>query len=380
MVRTIENRMNSRLALAILAMGLFIGLGSAALADGAAPLAVVVTPLRDAGGLSERGPDGRPLNLRYTDALFSYLSEPARGRLLVVRHASEVKAPAQVFTLEGDLSHVESDDLAGGPYLCTLRLFREASPEHPDHAQQPRRIVNQWAGWARTLRHLTGNLNRDQRVDQEGLLGELGKRVLAQMTALGKSETEHRQFAALVEQAAHLGRLEASVMATGAGFADAPAGQVKSGATYQVRVVAQDAGTAYLVATSAKGTPLTLLSPKMGSTIQVEPGRPMLLPAHLEAEEVTTPAERHFVVLVRRRAPAAEGSAAPAPAPQPGAEPAAVGNAPDDANPLAVQVLEGHPASATPETQEITRLLQMAGTDPAGTWLAQRLKLRILPR
>jgi hypothetical protein len=319
------------------------------------PLVLVVPVARDAGGLPPAR-EGDPLNARVSEALREYLSRTAAERFVV----SEKPVPGEVrLTLEGELSHVARADTTGGPYLWTARLYRE-----------PHRLVGQWAGSAESLRYLTGNLRQDPRVDLEGLVGELGKRVVA-ATVAAAGEAANREFARLVDQAASHARVEAQVVPeAGAGAGEG----VVSGGRYRVRVSSQDAGSAFLLEVGEGGRPRALFAPEAGQ--EVAAGRAALLPPGepLAAGEVTALAERDLVVLIRRHVEHPARSLGDISL-------SAADTASSDDEDAPVRVLGSTELPERPTLDPaVARLLTLARADPAGTWLARRVKLRVLPK
>ncbi len=147
------------------------------------PKAIVwIEPIGDSGGAGQAKGDNETLARRFTRGLRTALEGEAKERFevrITPRPASSV-GPAVRFVLRGGLSRVQEEDApdsAGDqPYLCIVRLFQETVSAAD--GKPTRRLIGQWAGTARGLRDLTGNLNRDPRVHILGLAGELSRRVI----------------------------------------------------------------------------------------------------------------------------------------------------------------------------------------------------------
>ena len=341
---------------------------------------LTVQPLRDAGGLEGRTTEGQPLNRRYSEALVKHLGDNAGGRF-VVAAKSDPKAKVRL-TLEGDLSHVESPAADGGAYMCVLRLWREG---------QPRQLIGQWAGYAETLRFLTGNLRHDPRVDQDGLLGELSKRICAMVTGIAAGD-QAEAVVTLVDAASKLKRIDAVVVPEG-GTGGSAWEPVVSGGAYRLRVASQDVGSVFLIALGAEGRPEALYVPQPGQELDVAPGRPVVLPPQepIAAGEVKTPTKRELLVLVRRRGNGASpGSGLGHPAETPGAGPpdgpaplpGSVERVGDGETPLPVCVIDGRGSRTLPSPGDpaVARLLAMAKADPPGAWVARRITVHLVPK
>jgi hypothetical protein len=140
---------------------------------------ILLETMVDSGGAEQKMPGGETLARRFTGGLRAAL-EGAAGEHFTVRVSgrSESPVPSAVrFVLRGGLSRVQGEDEASPdqPYLCIVRLFQETFSA--DGSRKKRRLVGQWAGTARGLRDLTGNLSRDPRVHVLGLAGELSRRI-----------------------------------------------------------------------------------------------------------------------------------------------------------------------------------------------------------
>lgn len=152
---------------------------------------VWIEPIGDSGGAGQKTGEDETLARRFTRGLRTALEGEAKERFevrITPRPSAPMGTPEVRFVLRGGLSRVqdeEDQDAAGDhPYLCIVRLFQESIPARG--GKPTRRLVGQWAGTARGLRDLTGNLNRDPRVHILGLAGELSRRV--SQTTLRKIE------------------------------------------------------------------------------------------------------------------------------------------------------------------------------------------------
>lgn len=362
---------------------------------------LVVTKFQDVGGLDK---DKDPLNARYTAAFIKYLADKENGHFQAIdEKTKKPKASKSTFTLEGELSCIASDDansLSDGSYLCTLRLFQE------DKGDKSRKLIAHWAGTAASLRDLTGNINRDARVNPEGLLGELGQRVIAAMEATDNPiDPQANAFEKLVSAGEKFKRID-SVLVKGASPKLEPleGGQILSGGKFWLQAASQDAGAIYLLEIS-NGHPYALFMPEIGHEIEVAPGRPALLPplAPLQAGDVENKTTRELIVLVRRNAQKPDKNADAAnslggnalkptlsatasdgknsDASQDPAKPRSIIISDRTVNPTEppVQVVGGALVAYSPADPDIARLLELAQKDAPGTWLAQRLTVTINP-
>ncbi len=351
-----------------------------------APAAAVVRvpALRDAGGLTERGPDGEPLNEALAMALRGSLEAAAAGRFTVTADAARAPfraAGTATFSLDGDLSHVAADDPTGGPYMAVLRLHREG---------EPRQLVGQWAGTAESLRYLTANLRHVPGVHAHGLMGELAERVAA--TVVGQAGGEAaRALDALLRATPRPQRIEAGIVAEPDG-ATTPA-ELPPGTRYRVRVNCQEGGQLFLLRVCAVGRPAALTPIDSGRSVEVMPGKPLLLPADAPLVAGDSGGDA-LVVLFRRQTeePRPRGRRSPGSPPfhlaaegllKPGRDrdrdPASLGTpavgAPAGAPP--VTVVEGGIAPIPPidEDPALARFLRQAAADPPGTWVAVRVRM-----
>lgn len=367
-----------------------------------------VAKLRDAGGLprpSRRGDE--PLNARLTVALDAYFRKQAQGRYLVDHKPGKGEIATRRLTLEGDLSHVASPTLDGGGYLCVLRLYQEGG--------KPRRLVAQWSGTADTLRYLTGNLRADNRVDSQGLIGEMGKRV-AGWLAVTSGMDQAAAFETLVKSALRSERdvtavvlPEAVVASTTAGGASAAAAAsrtkgsdvpavVVAGGGYRLKVASRQPGTVYVVQMAgpdrlphAAFVPDGTTAAAAGAAAAAEvraAGEPIVLPAQepLRAEEKVAAdggEDREIVVLVRRKKAGVSpvsGDTASAASAFPAVSGAVSINTGLPGSGAPVGVLEGMRNRSCPADPGMSRLLRWMASDPPGTWMARRVTLHVSPR
>jgi hypothetical protein len=127
------------------------------------PVLIRVKILKDRGGLPKSGRDAQQ-HYQFTDGLVKYLLTEAQDRYFVGSAPRGVDP--RVLILEGDLSRTEVN--SGGAYLCVLRLKDERTGK----------FIGQWAGVADNFRLLYGNLFNTDGVAAQGLLGELGSRLV----------------------------------------------------------------------------------------------------------------------------------------------------------------------------------------------------------
>ena len=131
---------------------------------------LVLKQMRNTGGALQKSIGGRTLNDNLTTGLSELLKERSKDRWIVAKGRTPNHSPnARLFSLEEDISHTETDEEDGGPYLLSVRLYEEIGKRH--------RLVAQWTGYADTFRYLTSNLRGDRRVSREGLLGLLVDRL-----------------------------------------------------------------------------------------------------------------------------------------------------------------------------------------------------------
>jgi hypothetical protein len=330
---------------------------------------LTINRLKYAGGPVEKGPDGRTLDARLTEALQQYLSEVAGNHFHVAGTSKSPRSKVRL-TLEGELSRVgPGGSETEGSFLCVLRLYREGNP---------RLIIGQWAGTAQTLRELTGNIRQDKRFDKMGLMGELSKRVAAAVSDTA-SMAQAAAFSALVEAASkNPKRIEVVVLS------ERPGGQRGSGLTqvvigdkYRVEVKSPEAGSVYIVALGPGGRPQSLFVP--GQEAVLTPNMATLVPsgAPLSVNGPPGATEQEIVVLVRQKS-AGLAAMSPEPVTTRPLEIAAKASLyePD----VPVQVVGGGDDPPIPADTGIARLLAAAAGDPPGTWIAQKITLQFAAR
>lgn len=347
------------------------------------PPVLRVAKLRDAGGLPKPGKGEEALNTRLTRAFGQYLSKQGGGRFLVNERPKRGRVATRVLTLEGDLSHVDASPAeGGGGYLCVLRLFQEG---------RPRRLVAQWSGTADSLRYLTANLRADRRVDSQGLLGDMGKRVIAYVDRTG-GEDQALALEKLVRPAL---RSAKDVTATVLPEDAKPTGtttltaDVPAGGGYRLKVASRHPGAVFVVGRSGvEKLPQALYLPEAAAVEVRAAGEPVMLPSGpaetLKADErVRQPQgeDQELIVLVRRRNVKGNGAAAalPSASPEAPALSANIGTGmPGSGAP--VGVMEGMRSRMAPADPGVARLLRWMASDPPGTWTAQRVVLHVSPR
>lgn len=404
--------MNTSRMMAWAAFGAVAGIVCACPAAIAA-VEVRVAPLKATGGAIGKGPDNKPIEERFTTALQKLLTESAKGKF-----GTNGTASNSDFVVEGELSALQTAKNTAGGYLCTVRLFQTG--------KSGRRLVGQWAGTAKTVRDLTGNITKDKSISSLGLAGELATRIGAVVSAAmgtGSGETAKPAtvftpavYNALIKTATANRRLTVDVVPAGAtGAADAkPRNTLLPGEKYHLQVSAQDAGDVYVLALVSDrendGKPKSPYA--QNEALSALPGRPVLLPPNAP---FTAPASgtADWVVFVRRKTIKA-GTSASVIVPRsaggwrvPGFVllPGAVGDdpygiadtppdygVPDVSQGAAVTVIGGAltatpigavkpvPANAKSELDnETERILTLMQSDAAGTWVALEIKLPVVP-
>lgn len=86
------------------------------------------------------------------------------------------------YTVEGEASALPTDGSVGATYLLTVRLSKTDSTGKFT-------LLGHFSGYARTILDISDNANRDKRVDSQGLLGELSKRIDSILLAQNASTT-----------------------------------------------------------------------------------------------------------------------------------------------------------------------------------------------
>ena len=326
---------------------------------------IVRVLLHDGGGLTERGPDGRPLEQRLTQAVEDYLSRIGAGHFLVAE-SSQVKAS---YTVEGSLSHEARNDKSGGPYTLRLHLQSEGSG-HP--------VLAEWTGTAESLRYLTANLRQDPRVDIEGLVGEMGRRIAGAVAGAQQSESLSAALSS-IDRGKRLG----AELVRDSGNAPESAGRIDihAGSRFRIRVRSKDAGSLFLLSTDPASV-RALITSEPGGEIRVDPGQPLLFPTDgLVAESDTQAPDRSLIVLVNKSG--VHGGILRDPRPDAGGTD--TGNSmlhvPPTVNDTSeappVLITEGRAAGSSKGDAAVTRILRSISTDPRGSWLSQVLKVRV---
>ena len=331
---------------------------------------LVVAPLRDAGGLM--GEEQMGLPGRLSQAFGKYLSRVASGQFQVVPSSREMTGEtgdSRHYVLEGALSRLQTGSPLGEGYLCVVRLLEVGNL---------RLLIGHWAATANTMRDLTGNLTCDPRVDPQGLVGELGRRVAD--AVVSSTSGQGVDIAALVRESAHSAEPDVRVLADLS--ADSPRdGELLSGAPYRLSVFADHAGSVFILALDADGsaTPLYLQDP--GHEVNLDARTAALLPAGdaLVAPVTTTTLHLRILVLVRHkdagvmpRAIVAWSRSLPAAGNPDNTQPAS--------SPAAVRVLDPAAALAAGGDQRVADLLKSAAADPPGSWNARVIDLVVVGR
>ncbi|HEX9996717.1 MAG TPA: hypothetical protein VGB45_06210 [Abditibacterium sp.] len=373
------------------------------------PVVLVVAPLRDAGGIATPETGKNRLNERFTLGIRNFLADKGKGHFAVLEEWPEKRASNTSYLgLEGELSHLEDLGAYGGSYLCTLRLF--AADAAPGSASPSRRLIGQWCGYARTLRYLTSNLVSDSRVNTEGLLGELGTRVCAQVQDF-ESRSPGLQMARLVaatykplpsgESAPTAAPMQITVKAAKKVGTASPNG-------FHLQIKAPHAGSVFLVVPGAPNQPVLRLVSLSKSETQVPAQRPTVLPASRPLSFQAQDANAEVLVLLRNQNPPNVNGTdinpikkAPVKPKKPDGKPSAVSDSkkplkadktpsgmlspialPSSATPIAPQMVlppvqvigEGlPPGTSAPLDVGLVRLMRQIERDPAGTWTAQRV-------
>ena len=342
------------------------------------PVAIRVGALRDGGGLPRKA-DEEPLNLQLSQGLVRFMQHDlSPGVSVSLASSKEARRPidfdAAVYDLEGEVSRTAGSVPGAGTYLVVLRLFRDTGG-----ADKP--LVAQWAASARTFLDLSCNMTRDRRVSAEGLIGELGTRVLAFATGTPIS-SQALDFVGFAARCAARDRITADIVPEASSQASPDPTLLRSGDRYRIRVSSGEQGVVYLVGIDSDGNPRTISVEMPGNEAEVAPGRPVLVPIEppIPTGEILAPTRKRIVVLVRRKSAAAR-------------EPVrsllrsvalttlSAADVGTDATGPAVEMLDCGPAPrpfGAPDAG-VARILDMAATDPDGTWLAKEIVVRILP-
>ena len=346
-----------------------------------------VKPLEDRGGLNVRDEKGKLLNESLTTGIIQYMKERSKERVDIVdmriKPIPANMAGQPTLTLEGDLSHVATEDTGGGPYLLTLRLVELAGEG------KSRRIVAQWSGTAQTLMSLTSNLRRDPRISNDGLVGELGNRVVETVAAYGSASAQEQQkyFSHLLKTTAKPVNVTVKLVSPSQTLAlNGGTSAMFSRSRFGLEVSASYAGTVYVVGVGANGQLRPLLLPVAGKEVIIAPDTLSRLPSDTfwQATETQQPVREELVVLIRRRTAPPQRETMPREA-----EPSSArcqtmrsqtGLGVEE--PLHVMVLDGgnRILPRASGNEEIERLLEMTRNDPPGTWIVVRIPVTIVPQ
>lgn len=229
-----------------------------------------IVELKDMGNISYKDASGTPLAKSFTTGLLSYIkqqySSKGHGYVDFVKYDKNKKAD---YLLEGEMSHVVTNEQDAGPYLITLR-FKNAE----------KRVFAQWSGYAQTLMSLTSNLRNDPRVSRFGLMGELGDRVTNTLDAAltGDPQKQRERFLKNIKQMSgkslYNTRLLADNTPTKEGTLVLP-----SNTPFKIETGVKAHGDLYLVHVTPQGLALLPLSDQ-GKMTTVEPQVSLLLPSN----------------------------------------------------------------------------------------------------
>jgi len=350
---------------------------------------------KDAKGSKDMKEDS--LNVQFTRGLEDLLTSNAKGRYLVESHGKDVKSPetgAIHLTLEGDLSHLENGGQnGGGSYLCAVRLFRDG---------KTRKMIGHWAGYARTFRDVSDNVQRDPNIHPGGLIGEISTRVTDILVHLGTGSVATR-FEKFVKEHPDKGSKMAAVLVTPGHDNPQPLHDpATEGDGFRVQVNVKETGELYIVGSDAHGHPGLMLNRETHGPLIVSAAKPLLAPDvmeppfNIEAAESTP--NREIIVLLRTLPRSTS-------VPNPnhvlngsGSSGLHLENNRENETESALRsicqatklksdaqsvvILDGGTAvdtSVSPSDSGIERILTMAEQDPAGSWTAVRLKIKTVP-
>jgi hypothetical protein len=332
---------------------------------------LVIAPLSDAGVTMPKGPDGKPINERFSSAIRSQLTELAKNQY-ALREKSVAKLAPEVLRLrlEGKLVHLDSDDAGGGAYNCTLRLYDDG---------RPRRLVGHWSATAATLRDLTSNIRHDPSISPLGLLGELCYRVNRAVTAL-QDPPANRRLTDLLKTVPQADRPEMAVTYTRADGPNpvASATTLRPGERYSVRISSPRSGRLFLFS-QARGGPAGLMLADELDGVPIASGRIATLPALGQFTAPASPGTLELVSLIETDG--ADDLRHKNQAVHP-ANPTAADN--DRSTnpqrtllpPRAVQIIGVDPEESEPNSP-LARILNRITIDPPGVWLAQVTAIKI---
>ncbi|HEY3331453.1 MAG TPA: hypothetical protein VGK19_15590 [Capsulimonadaceae bacterium] len=339
----------------------------------AAPAEVHIIGFKDAGGLVAF-PGEAPLNDQLNTGLAKYLRRGNASRLTVTTPGEKATAAASPqFDLEGDISHTVTGTEDGGPYLWVLRLYKLGTP---------RTLVNQWAGTARTYLDITSNTHKDSSVPLEGLIGALGDRVIAAVTAV-QPDPVVSSLGSLIDKTTDAKRFDAAVTVDGAKgpvSIDAPI-KLHPGDKFRVGVTAHETAMVFVVAYGPDGLPFAAFVPKQGQEAYLDADKPTTVPGDRSfvVDSVSGPTDKRYVVLVRKSAGPVQHVAL-----DPTAQGANMGSFGDGLGERApsVRVLDigpGAPKTAKFNDPGIRRIVDMSRLDPEGTWASRTITVHVEP-
>jgi hypothetical protein len=340
---------------AVVALTAVAGAGAAEVTPSPPPPAlVVVMPDFTVVGTLDT-PDSQPYQASLAEGFRKYLAEHSQGFYDVVARPMRPALGQRLLVLDGQLSHTVLDPATkDGPFLLVLRL-RTVGPNA--------RCAAQWAGTAPNLRGLTGNLDNQPGIDPEGLLGELGKRLVAAF--VGSFDDQTAALDKLLSGAMHGRALELTASGED-GRTLADGATLAGGSKVTVQAAAPVPGTVYLIGRAAGGKPAALCVKPPEQAPQAGPGHPAMLPPTGAVALDTVASATGYELVVLHRLKPSSGATRDLGA--------------SDLNVGGVAVMEAGVANlATGGDPAIARLLAAAATDPDGTWSAARLKLTLTP-
>ena len=372
-------------AAALLGTGLSARAAAQSGKPGVPDISIRVETFKDMGGAEYKGPDSSPLTERLVSAMKYAIADAAKKDFRVAdpTDPNVVAKNATAFVVESEVTAIEvGADPDHRPYMLVSRLYREG---------KARKLVAQFAGNARTLRDLTGNLGNQSGASNAGLIGGIGKEIV---DAAENARPLADALDEMIRASTATHRVTVDVMADANGKQE-PRQGVLTGQRYRLRVNSQDAGRVYLItmdtATKHVSTPYAQTEP-----LDAGPGSPVTLPPNDPFIAPKTPGTLEYIVFVRKGHGAAASLAEPrAPyAAVPARKPIQVASLRENGlltAPLVSRALvgfeEGGPAiellsSPTlkgPGSLEpgIANLLSEYQSDPDGTWIATRVKVTV---
>ncbi len=344
---------------------------------------LVISTIQDAGGLTNQREEGQLMNLRFTEGVARYLKARERvsetlapdfcvvqrdsnGQLVTFEQKEPVSTLKAVFLIEGRLSYHEAMQERAAGYSCTLELRREEKGEKP--------LVS-WLGTAQSLLLLSGNVQGYSNVNREGLIGELGDRILGALLSFAPPLSEQEQ-ALILEKGLKEGEREKGItiklIATPPSEENTPR-KLLPGTQYHMRLETALAGQVFVLERSRQG--LRLLLPSNSLLVTAKPKTALLLPAMggFLVERAEEEEDRELIVLLHSEKRGRE--------PQVKQQRFGLLNPPRSMEESPVQVREVSAQKGLQSTSLInaTRLLQGLRADTGGQWIARRLVYHVSP-